>query len=201
MPHTDLAILSFVTQTDLKAHMSALKRASEGFWIKLSKQGAPAKTVSKEDAIESAICCGWIDGQLRASDEHFYLIRMTPRRPRSRWSAKNRGTAERLAELGRLMPEGQREIRDAKKDGRWESAYQSQGKTEPPADFMLALEQNKAAEDFFEILDRANRFAMIYSVNDAKRPETRAKRIADFVEMLARGEALHPIKKGRDQAR
>ena len=199
MAQTELPILAFADQADLEKHLSALKRNSGGFWIKLSKRGAPEQTVSKQAAIESAICCGWIDGQLRALDGQFFLVRMTPRRSGSRWSVKNRITAERLMELGRLNSEGKREIEDAKRDGRWASAYQSQSKSKPPADLMFALEENKAASDFFETLDRANRFAVTYRVNDAKRPETRAKRIADFVKMLARGEALQPIKKGRAQ--
>lgn len=197
MPPTDLPILSFEEQADLEAHMSSLERESAGFWLRLSKRGAPAPTVSKQEAIEAAIRCGWIDGQLQALDEHSYLVRMTPRRPGSRWSARNRDTAERLAELGRLTPAGLREVDQAKRDGRWASAYQSQGTAEPPADLILALEGNQAAARFFETLDRANRFAVIYRVNDARRPQTRAKRIADFVEMLARGEALHPVKKSR----
>ena len=194
MPQPDLPILSFATEADLEAHMAAEGRESPGFWIKLSKQGAPAKTVSKQEAIEAAICCGWIDGQLKPADEHYYLVRMTPRRRGSRWSARNCATAERLAEQGRLGPEGSREIDKAKRDGRWAAAYQSQAKAEPPQDFMLALEKNKKAATFFAALDRANRFSFIYRVNDAKRPETRARRIADFVAMLARGETFHPRK-------
>ena len=155
------------------------------------------QTVSKEEAVESAICCGWIDGQLKPSDEHAYLVRMTPRRRGSRWSARNCATAEQLAQQGRLKPEGSREIDEAKRDGRWAAAYQSQAKAEPPPDFMQALEKNKTAAKFFETLDRANRFSFIYRVNDARRPETRARRIADFVDMLARGETLHPKKERR----
>jgi uncharacterized protein YdeI (YjbR/CyaY-like superfamily) len=201
MPPTDLPILSFASRGDLEAHMSAEGRESQGFWLRLSKQGTPVETVSKDEAIESAICCGWIDGQLKTSDEQSYLVRMTPRRRGSRWSARNCGTAERLAQQGRLRPEGLREIDEAKRDGRWAAAYHSQAKAEPPPDFMQALEKNKAAAKFFATLDRANRFAVIYRVNDAKRPETRAKRIADFVEMLARGETLHPRKSGAPKAR
>ena len=201
MPQTNLPILSFASQVDLEAHMSAEGRESQGFWIRLAKQGAPAQTVSKEEVIESAICCGWIDGQLKPSDEHAYLVRMTPRRRGSRWSAKNCATAERLAQQGRLRPDGLREIDEAKRDGRWAAAYQSQAKAEPPPDFMQALAKNKAAAKFFETLNRANRFSFIYRVNDAKRPETRAKRIADFVAMLARGDTLHPRKGAASKAR
>jgi uncharacterized protein YdeI (YjbR/CyaY-like superfamily) len=137
---------------------------------------------------------------LKTSDEQSYLVRMTPRRRGSRWSARNCGTAERLAQQGRLKAEGLREIDEAKRDGRWAAAYPSQAKAEPPADFMQALEKNTAAAKFFAALDRANRFSFIYRVNDAKRPETRARRIADFVAMLARGETLHPRKGGAPKA-
>ena len=119
---------------------------------------------------------------------------MTPRRPGSRWSAKNRATAVRLAELGRLLPAGLAEVDAAKADGRWDAAYASQGRAEPPEDFLALLRSNRAALRFFEKLDRANRYAIIYRVGEAKRPETRAKRIAMFVEMLARGETTHPSK-------
>lgn len=201
MPQPDLPILSFATQADLEAHMAAEGRESQGFWIKLSKQGAPAETVSKAEAIEAALCFGWIDGQLKPADEHYYLVKMTPRRRGSRWSAKNCATAERLAKQGRVGPEGSREIDEAKRDGRWAAAYQSQAKAEPPPDFMQALEKNKKAATFFAALDRANRFSFIYRVNDAKRPETRARRIADFVQMLAREETFHPRKGGGSKAR
>ena len=120
---------------------------------------------------------------------------MTPRRSGSRWSAKNRAAADRLAEQGRLLPAGLAEIDAAKADGRWDAAYASQGGAAPPEDFLASLRSNQAASRFFETLDRANRFAIIYRVGDAKRPETRARRIAKFVEMLARGETIHPPKK------
>jgi uncharacterized protein YdeI (YjbR/CyaY-like superfamily) len=201
MTQSDIPILSFTSADALVAHMKAQPSESRGFWIRLSKQGAPASTISKQDAIESALCCGWIDGQLRKCDEHYYLIKMTPRRRGSRWSANNRDTADRLAQEGRLTPAGLREVEQAKEDGRWAAAYQSQGKAEPPVDFMLALERNEKAARFFEALDRANRYAFIYRVSEAKRPETRAKRIAEFVEMLARGETFHPRKGGAGKAR
>jgi uncharacterized protein YdeI (YjbR/CyaY-like superfamily) len=151
-------------------------------------------TVSKEEAIEAALCCGWIDGQIAKLDEHYFLVRMTPRRAGSRWSAKNRDTAIRLAREGRLNSRGLEQIEQAKADGRWESAYQSQGKAEPPSDLVKALERNHRAKRNFETLDRANRYAVIYRVNDAKRPDTRSKRIAQYVEMLARGETIHSRK-------
>jgi uncharacterized protein YdeI (YjbR/CyaY-like superfamily) len=188
-------ILAFKNSQELQARMSCEPRTSKGFWLKLSKAGAPEATITKDEAIETALCCGWIDGQLAKLDECYFLVRMTPRRPGSRWSARNRAAADRLAELGRLLPAGLAEVDAAKADGRWDAAYASQGGAEPPEDLLASLRSNKAASRFFETLDRANRYAIIYRVGEAKRPETRAKRIAKFVDMLARGETIHPPKK------
>ena len=189
-------VLTFTSASKLEAHMSREPRDSAGFWLKLSKAGAPAATINKEEAIEAALCCGWIDGELGKFDQHYYLVRMTPRRPGSRWSAKNRATAIGLAEQDRLRPAGLAEIEAAKADGRWEAAYASQANAEIPDDLAAALAADASARRFFDTLDKANRFSIIYRVNDAKRPETRTKRIAQFVEMLARGETIHPVKKG-----
>lgn len=187
-------ILTFTTVHDLEAHLSSEPANSRGFWLKVCKIGAPEATISKAEAIEAALCCGWIEGQLGKLDDHYFLVRMTPRRPGSRWSANNRATAERLAQHGRLRPAGLAEVEGAKNDGRWAAAYASQGKADLPQDLETALAADEAAKSFFETLDRANRFAIIYRVNDAKRPETRAKRIAQYVGMLARGETIHPKK-------
>ena len=187
--------LAFKSAPELQTYMCREQRAGTGFWLKLAKAGAPEATISKDEAIETALCCGWIDGQLARYDDFYFLVRMTPRRPRSRWSAKNRATAERLAELGRLLPTGLAEINAAKADGRWDAAYASQRLAEPPQDFLASLRSNQAALLFFEKLDRANRYSIIYRVEEARRPETRAKRIAKFVAMLARGETIHPPKK------
>src|SRR5258708_5307014 len=186
MTVTKAPILSFTDVVAIEAYMSGEPTQSTGFWLKLSKIGAPEATISKDEAIEAALCCGWIDGQLAKFDEHHFLIRMTPRRSGSRWSAKNRGTAERLAREGRLKAAGLGQIAQAKADGRWDAAYQSQGKAEVPSDLLAALARNAKAARSFETLDRANRYAMIYRVNDAKRRETRSKRIAQYVDMLAR---------------
>jgi uncharacterized protein YdeI (YjbR/CyaY-like superfamily) len=129
-------ILSFKEVAAIEAYM--LRAESNGFWLKLSKIGARKTTISKDEAIEAALCCGWIDGQLAKFDEHHFLIRMTPRRSGSRWSAKNRGTAERLAHEGRLKAAGLGQIAQAKADGRWDAAYQSQGKAEVPSDLLAA---------------------------------------------------------------
>ncbi|MBU6441270.1 MAG: YdeI/OmpD-associated family protein [Betaproteobacteria bacterium] len=183
-------ILQFSNAAELEAHMAS--PGAGPFWLQLGKAGAGKVTCSKEAAIEAALCCGWIDGQLAGFDQDYFLVRMTPRRPGSRWSANNRATAERLREAGRLRPTGLAEVEAAKADGRWDAAYASQSQAQVPPDLEAALAANKAARRFFEQLDRGNRFSIIYRVNDAKKPETRARRIANFVEMLARGEALHP---------
>jgi uncharacterized protein YdeI (YjbR/CyaY-like superfamily) len=195
----DAPVLTFTTVPELEAYMSREPRGSEGFWLKLAKAGAATATIGKEDAIEAALCCGWIDGQLAKFDEHYFLVRMTPRRPGSRRSAKNRATADRLAEQGRLRAAGLAEIEAAKADGRWDAAYASQANAAIPDDLAAALASDESAKRFFDELDAANRFSIIYRVNDAKRPETRARRIAQFVEMLARGEALHPVKRRRNK--
>ena len=187
-------ILSFKEVAAIETYMICEPAESNGFWLKLSKIGARETTISKDEAIEAALCCGWIDGQLAKFDEHHFLIRMTPRLGRSRWSAKNRETAERMAREGRLKANGLEQMERAKTDGRWDAAYQSQGKAEAPSDLLTALARNAKAERFFETLDRANRYAIIYRVCDAKLPETRSRRIAQYVEMLARGETIHPAK-------
>ena len=199
-----IPILSFADVVAIEAYMSGEPAQSAGFWLKLSKVGAPEATISRDEAIEAALCCGWIDGQLARFDAHHFLIRMTPRRAGSRWSARNRDTAERLAREGRLRANGLAQIERAKTEGRWEAAYQSQGKAEPPSDLLAALARNAKAKRFFETLDRANRYAIIYRVMDAKLPETRVRRIAQYVEMLARGETIHPAKEkkpSRNEAR
>jgi uncharacterized protein YdeI (YjbR/CyaY-like superfamily) len=187
-----IPILTFTKALALEAYMSAQPADSQGFWLRLSKIGASEPTLGKQEAIEAALCCGWIDGQLARLDKHYFLIKMTPRRGRSRWSAKNRDTANRLAHEGRVRKAGLAQIEQAKANGRWDTAYQSQGKAEVPADLLKALARNPKARRLFEALDRTNRYSIIYRVNDAKRPDTRSKRIAHFVEMLAKGETIHP---------
>jgi uncharacterized protein YdeI (YjbR/CyaY-like superfamily) len=190
----DEPILQFSTAAKFEAYMAKEPRSSKGCWMKLSKDGSARRTITKQAAIEAALCHGWIDGQLGSFDDQYFLVRMTPRRRGSRWSQKNRSTAEVLLAQGRVHSEGIAEIEAAKSDGRWAAAYASQGKAQVPEDLAAALARKKSALRFFEQLDGANRYSIIYRVNDAKRPETRARRIADFVEMLTRGETIHPPK-------
>ena len=140
-------IISFADLPSIETYLSAHEGSESGFWLKLAKAGAPEATITKAQAIEAALCHGWIDGQLGKFDEHYYLVRMTPRRSASRWSAINRDTAERLIREARMQPAGLSEVQKAKADGRWSAAYQSQGKAEPPSDFLAALRKDSADWD------------------------------------------------------
>jgi uncharacterized protein YdeI (YjbR/CyaY-like superfamily) len=189
-------LLAFGDLASWEAWLEAEGASSPGLWLKLAKARATYPTLSKAEAVEAALCHGWIDGQLATFDEDYFLVRFTPRRRGSRWSAINRDTAQRLIEAGRMSEAGRREIEAAKADGRWDAAYASQHKAEPPPDLLDALAANSVAQRVFGGLDSANRYAVIYRVQDAKKPETRARRIARYVEMLARGETIHPRKRG-----
>jgi uncharacterized protein YdeI (YjbR/CyaY-like superfamily) len=196
MTTKDLPILAFGDLASWEAWLEVHGTSSPGLWLKFSKAGARPSTLGKAEAIEAALCHGWIDGQLARCDEHHFLVRFTPRRRGSRWSAINRDAAQRLIEAGRMSGAGQREVDAAKADGRWDAAYASQSAAQPPPDLVEALAANPAAQRMFGGLDAANRYAVIYRVQDAKKPETRARRIVQYVDMLARGETLHPRKRG-----
>jgi uncharacterized protein YdeI (YjbR/CyaY-like superfamily) len=162
-----------------------------GIWMKFAKKGTGVVTVTYAEALEVALCWGWIDSQSKSFDETYYLQRFTPRRKRSKWSKINRDASTRLIKAGAMKPPGLREVERAKEDGRWAAAYAGQSTAAVPEDFERALRKNKAAREFFATLTGQNRYAFLYRIEEAKRPETRAKRIAHFVEMLARGEKLH----------
>jgi uncharacterized protein YdeI (YjbR/CyaY-like superfamily) len=165
---------------------------SKGIWLKLAKQGSGVASVTKAEAIEVALCHGWIDGQLNPYDERFWLIRFTPRSAKSHWSQINRTTATRLTAEGRVSAAGLVQIEAAQRDGRWDGAYAQQSKAEVPPDLQAALDAIPAAKAFFATLRGANRYAVLYRIQDAKTPATRQARIEKFVDMLARGEVLHP---------
>jgi uncharacterized protein YdeI (YjbR/CyaY-like superfamily) len=160
-------------------------------WLKIAKKGSGATTLSFEQAIEVALCHGWIDGLRRGLDEVFFLQRFTPRKPRSLWSKINVAKVERLIEAGRMLPAGLREVEAAKADGRWQAAYDGAARMQVPDDLANALAKNGKAQAFFEALDRTNRYAFCFRVHTAVKPETRRARIEKFVAMLARGEKLH----------
>lgn len=165
---------------------------SEGVWLKIAKKGSGRNSVTYAEALEVAITWGWIDGQKLKLDETWWLQRFTPRGPRSVWSKINREKALALIASGRMEPAGLAEVDRAKRDGRWEAAYESQSRATVPPDLAAALAANSRAAEFFEKLDSGNRYAVLFRVHAAKKPETRATRIAKFVEMLARHEKLHP---------
>lgn len=168
---------------------------AKGAWLQLAKAGAGA-TLSKAEAIDCALCHGWIDGQIRGMDETYFLTRFTPRTPASRWSAKNVARAEVLIAQGRMQPGGLVEIEAAKADGRWAAAYPSAARAETPPDFTAALARNAEAQRAFAALDGANRYAILYRLHHAK-AEVRDRRLGEFVDMLARGETIHPARNAR----
>ncbi len=163
----------------------------DGVWLKIAKKETGIPTVTYAQALDEALCFGWIDGQKAALDASWWLQRFTPRRPRSRWSKVNTQKALALIEAGRMMPAGLQEVEAARADGRWESAYERQSAAEVPADLQVALDANPAAAAFFATLTGANRYAVLYRIHEAKRPQTRVDRIAKYVAMLERGETLH----------
>ena len=165
--------------------------ADSGAWLKIAKKGTGAVTVSFDQALEVALCHGWIDGLRRGLDDVFFLQRFTPRKPRSLWSKINVARVERLAAEGRIHPAGLREIEAAKADGRWQAAYDGSANMEVPPKLAAALAKNRKARAFFETLDRTNRYAFCWRVHTAVKPETRRARVEKFIAMLARGEKIH----------
>ena len=165
--------------------------ARDGAWLRIAKKGTGIDSVRYPEVLESALCFGWIDGRREALDERYFLQRFTPRRPRSRWSRINRDTAKRLLAEGRMRAPGLAEVERAKADGRWEAAYEGQRSSTVPADLQRELDARPKAKAFFAGLSSQNRYAILYRLQDAKRPETRARRLAKFVAMLDAGETLH----------
>jgi uncharacterized protein YdeI (YjbR/CyaY-like superfamily) len=187
----DLPVLHFESRETLAAWLAEHCESAPGCWLKLAKTGAGADSVSYAEAIELGLAHGWIDGQKRPLDDEFWLQRFTPRGPRSRWSRINRDKAVALIESGRMTPPGLAAVEQAKADGRWERAYEGAATITVPDDLRRALDANSEAAAFFATLDGSNRYAVLYRVGDCKKPETRARRIAKFVAMLARGERIH----------
>ncbi|HEY0317812.1 MAG TPA: YdeI/OmpD-associated family protein [Solirubrobacterales bacterium] len=187
----ELPTLLFATAADFELWLDENHAAPEGIWLKIAKTGASEPSVTYGEALELGLCFGWIDSQKRGLDEEHFLQRFTPRRPRGRWSKINRVKAEALIEAGKMRPAGMVEVEAAKADGRWEDAYDGQRNATVPDDLKRELAGNAAAREFFEGLDSANRYAFIYRINDAKKPETRERRLRKFVAMLERGEKIH----------
>ncbi|HZG09028.1 MAG TPA: YdeI/OmpD-associated family protein [Allosphingosinicella sp.] len=186
-----LPIVAFADAAALAHWLEAQPASSAGLWIKFAKAGSGIASVTKAEAINAALCHGWIDGQLDKYDDKHWLIRFTPRRARSKWSQVNRARATELLKTGRLRPGGLAQIEAAKADGRWDEAYAPASKAEVPADLQAALNRSPAAAAFFETLTGANRYAILYRIGAVKKAETRARKILEFVAMLERHETVH----------
>lgn len=191
MPRDSLPVLRFASAQEWEAWLSSHHGLSPGVWLQIAKQGSGAQTVSYSDALDVAICHGWIDGQKGRFDDSLWLQRFTPRKPGSQWSKKNTERATALIESGRMGQAGLREVEAARQDGRWDAAYQPQSAATVPDDLAEALAADPLAAEFFASLDRLNRYAVLYRIGTAKRPQTRAKRIATFVAMLHNHEKIH----------
>ncbi|CAJ0813644.1 hypothetical protein LMG19087_01834 [Ralstonia wenshanensis] len=184
--------LSFINQEAWEAWLETHGEAAAGVWLRIAKRSAEQSTVSYAEAVESALCYGWIDGQKQAEDEHHWLQRFTPRTAKSIWSKINTAKAEALISAGRMRPPGLRAVDLAKQDGRWEAAYSSASTSTVPDDLQQALDANPKAKQFFATLNGQNRYAILFRIQNVKKAETRAKKIAQFIDMLNKGETLHP---------
>ena len=187
----DLATVSFASAADWLAWLDAEHDRSPGVWLVIAKKGAPTPSVTYAEALDGALRYGWIDGQKAARDQHVWLQRFTPRAPRSRWSRLNRDKAVALIGEGLMRPAGLRQVELAQADGRWDAAYAGQATAEVPDDLRAALDADPGAAAFFATLTGANRYAILYRVQDAKRPETRAKRIEQYVALCREHRTLH----------
>lgn len=188
----ELPVVVFPTADAWEAWLEENHRHARGIWLKVAKKGTGIASVSHAEALDVALCFGWIDGQRERCDEQFFLQRFTPRQPRSAWSRVNTAHVARLTAAGRMREAGLAQVAAAQADGRWDAAYASSKDMEAPADLLAALDENPDARRFFETLNKANRYALCYRIGRAKRAETRAATIAKFVAMLARGEKLYP---------
>ena len=188
----DLPVLAFGSLQSWRDWLAGHHQTSSGLWLKIAKRGSVTPTVSYAEAIDAALCYGWIDGQKGKLDDEYWLQRFTPRKPRSRWSKINREKAERLIADGRMQPAGLREVEAARADGRWDAAYAGQATATVPPDLARELDLNPVAKEFFATLSSVNRYAILYRIQDAKRPQTRADRIAKYVAMLNEHKTIHP---------
>lgn len=188
----DVPVMAFETQHDWRAWLEEHHAEPSGVWLKVAKKESGISSVTYAEALEIALCYGWIDGQKRAFDDRFWLQKFTPRRPKSIWSRVNRDKATALIAEGKMRPAGLRQVELAQRDGRWDAAYSSQRTITVPDDFQIALDTNPEAREFFGTLDSANRYAILWRIQTAKKPETRAARITTFIEMLSKGEKIHP---------
>ena len=191
MPADPLPVVSFESAEAWDSWLAG-NGGSPGVWLKIAKKGSAGRSISYSEALDVALCRGWIDGQKGRHDDDYWLQRFSPRTPRSGWSKINTERAAALIAAGRMRPAGLAEVERAQADGRWEQAYESQSRIAVPGDLAEALAANPRAAEFFATLDSANRYAVLYRVGTAKRAETRAKRIATYVTMLGEHRKIHP---------
>lgn len=187
----NLPIHLFAAQAAFEDWLAQQPDGAPGAWLRIAQKGAAITSLTKAEAIDAALCQGWIDGQLDKYDAESWLIRFTPRKARSKWSEVNRTRAEELIAAGRMRSRGLAEVERAKADGRWAAAYAPASTAKVPEDLAQALAANLKAAAFFETLTGANRYAVLYRIGAVKRAETRARKIAEFVAMLERGETIH----------
>lgn len=184
-------ILPFANKKKWADWLAKQNDKSAGVWLKIAKKDAEIPSVTYEEALDAALCYGWIDGQKKGFDDKYWLQKFTPRGLKSIWSKINTEKAERLIASGEMKPAGLKAIEAAKQDGRWDAAYASQKNISVPEDFQAALDNNQQAKAFFSTLNSVNRYAILFRIHSAKRPETRTKRIQQFLEMLQRGEKIY----------
>ena len=185
-------IMLFDAPEHLETWLEDNHATSTGIRLQIAKKGADRPTVSYAQAVEVALCYGWIDGQGEALDDQFWLVKLTPRRKKSVWSKINTEKAAALIEQGRMQPAGLREVEAARQDGRWDAAYQGRRTMEPPEDFLLELEKNPEAKAFFATINNTNRYAICYRIHNAKKAETRRARIEKFIAMLNAHQKIYP---------
>ncbi len=188
---TERLILKFEDRAAWERWLEEQHDSADGVWLKLARKGSGRRSVTHAEALEEALRFGWIDAQKAPHDDAFWLQRFTRRGPRSKWSQINRQKATDLIEQGRMMPAGLAEVEAARQDGRWENAYASPRNATVPEDFQRALDGNPAANDFFATLGSTHRYSFLYRIEDAKRPQTRERRIREYVAMLAEGRTIH----------
>jgi len=188
----DYPVLLFEDRRAWEAWLEQNHQTERGVWVRLAKKGSELRSVSRADALDVALCYGWIDGQSKSSDADSWLQKFTPRGARSIWSKRNREHVERLISSGEMRAPGLAAVEAAKSDGRWDRAYDPPSTAEVPPDFQAALDEQPDAKAFFETLGSQNRYAILHRIQTAVRPETRARRIAEFIGMLVRKETLHP---------
>ena len=187
----ELEEMRFASREALREWLTENQDTSPGIWLVIAKKGSPTPGVTYAEAVDAGLEFGWIDGQARSRDEECYLQRFTPRRPQSIWSTRNRRAVEAMIAEGRISPRGLAEVERAKADGRWDRAYEGSKDATPHPDFLAALEQSPRAAEFYATLSSQNRFAIYFRIHNAKRDDTRARRIATFIDMLERGEKLY----------